>query len=87
MALTQRGVYERMVTLTRARLGRAINPHLFRDCAATSIAIEDPEHVRITAAVLAHSGLQTSEQHYNHAKSLQAIRRYQEHIRAQRRER
>jgi integrase/recombinase XerD len=86
-ALSRNGLYDRIVTLTRVRLGRPINPHLFRDCAATSIAIEDPEHVLITAAVLAHSGLQTSEQHYNHAEALQAIRRYQEHIRAQRRER
>ena len=30
------------------RFGHALNPHLFRDCAATSIAIEDPDHVRIT---------------------------------------
>ena len=83
--LSPHGMYDRIVTLTRTRLGRRINPHLFRDCTATSIAIEDPEHVRITAAVLTHSGLKTSEQHYNHAEALQAIRRYQEHIRHQRR--
>jgi hypothetical protein len=33
--------------LTRAAFGRAVNVHLFRDCAATSLAIEDPVHVRI----------------------------------------
>ena len=79
-ALSPHGVYDRIVTLTWARLGRPINPHLFRDCAATGAR-------RITAAVLTHSGLQTAEQHYNHAEALQAIRRYQEHIRIQRRRR
>jgi hypothetical protein len=33
--------------LTRALFGHAVNPHLFRDSTATSIAIEDAEHVYI----------------------------------------
>ncbi|MBT3400534.1 MAG: tyrosine-type recombinase/integrase, partial [Rhodospirillaceae bacterium] len=32
---------------TAQAFGEAITPHLFRDCAATSIAIDDPEHVRV----------------------------------------
>ena len=39
---------------TRAAFGRAVNPHLFRDAAATSVAIEDPARVRIAAQVLGH---------------------------------
>jgi hypothetical protein len=35
--------------LTARILGVAINPHLFRDCAATTIATDDPEHVLIIA--------------------------------------
>jgi integrase/recombinase XerD len=54
----------------------AINPHLFRDCAATTIAIHDPEHVQIIAAILGHSSMTTSERHYIQASSLEAGRRY-----------
>jgi len=62
---------------TRAAFGTAVNPHLFRDCAATSIAIVDPQHVRIIAAILGHSTMDTSERHYNQARGLEAGRRYQ----------
>jgi site-specific recombinase XerD len=70
----------RINTVTRRELGSAINPHLFRDCAATSVALDDPEHVRIIASLLGHSSLATSERHYNQAHALQALRRYQEHL-------
>jgi integrase/recombinase XerD len=32
---------------TTAQFGHSVNTHLFRDCAATSVATDDPEHVRI----------------------------------------
>jgi len=67
---------------TRAAFGAAINPHLFRDCAATSIAIVDPEHVHIIMDILGHSTLATSERHYNQARGLEAGRRYQGTIKA-----
>jgi hypothetical protein len=51
-------------------------PHLFRDGAATAIAIVDPEHVGTIASVLGHSTLATSERHYNQARGLEAGRRY-----------
>jgi integrase/recombinase XerD len=70
----------RFKKLTRDRLGHAVTMHRFRDSAATSIAIEDPEHVRITMCILGHTTLRTSERHYNHATSLQANRRYQARI-------
>src|SRR6516164_6674257 len=38
--------------LTRARFGHVISPHLFRDAAAASVAIEDPEHVHVTKSIL-----------------------------------
>jgi integrase len=67
----------RFKKLTKDRLGRAVTMHRFRDSAATTIAIEDPEHVRITMCILGHTTLHTSERYYNHATSLQAVRRYQ----------
>jgi integrase len=84
-AMSQGAVYEQIRKLTRARFGRALTPHLFRDSAATSIATEDPEHVYVAKSVLGHSSLQTSEKHYIHAQSLQASRRFQAFVLALRR--
>jgi integrase/recombinase XerD len=70
---------------TRAEFGAAINPHLFRDGAATAIAVVDPEHVSTIATVLGHSTLATSERHYNQARGLEAGRRYHDTIETLRR--
>ena len=61
---------------TREAFGVPISPHLFRDCAATSIAIVDPEHVRNAAGVLGQSSLATAERYYNQAQGIEAGRRY-----------
>jgi integrase/recombinase XerD len=79
--LRPHAVFARVTTLTRARLGVAINPHLFRDCAATSIALDDPAHVLITRDVLGHRTLATSQRHYNQAGSLEAARVWQAQVR------
>ncbi len=79
-ALHRNTIYDRIVRLTRTRFGQPINPHLFRDCAATSIAEHDPEHVLITKEILGHSTMRASERYYNHARSHQAITAYQEHV-------
>jgi integrase/recombinase XerD len=65
---------------TAAAFGAPLSPHLFRDCAATWIAILEPEHVRIVLAILGHSSLATSERHYNQARSLEAGRRYHQTV-------
>ena len=78
-------LYERIVLLTEKQFGQPINPHLFRDVAATAIATRDPKHVRITANVLGHTRLSTSERYYNHARSLEAGQRYQTWIQTLRR--
>jgi len=59
---------------TKRQFGVSISPHLFRDCAATSIAIEDPDHVNIAALLLGHRSLRTTERHYNQAQMLHAGR-------------
>jgi integrase/recombinase XerD len=70
---------------TRERIGAPVNPHLFRDCLATSMAIEDPEHVQIAAAILGHRSLATTTRYYNQARTLEAGRVYQATIRKLRR--
>jgi integrase len=84
--MTQPAIYDRIVKVTRAELGRSVNPHLFRDCVATSIAIDDPDHVRIVAPLLGHRTLATSERHYNQARTREAALRWQEHLIALRRD-
>lgn len=67
----------RTTALTRKHLGQAINPHLFRDCAATSIAIELPGQVGIIRPVLGHTNGVTGQRYYNQARSLEAARAFQ----------
>lgn len=65
---------------TRVAFGHPINPHLFRDCAATSIAVHDPEHVRIATVILGHTRTSTTDKHYNQAQMLSASRLYHREI-------
>ena len=84
--MSEMSVYHRIVKVTEEAFGSPIHPHLFRDCAATSIAINDPEHVRIAAAILGHTNLRTTERHYNQAQMLEAVRRHQKCLLSLRRE-
>jgi integrase len=54
-----------------------VNPHLFRDCAATTIARHTPEQVNIASQILGHSKLATTERYYNQSGSASASRQYQ----------
>jgi len=85
-AMSEGAIYEQVRNLTRAKFGRALGTHMFRDCAATSVAIEDPEHVFIVPSLLGHSSLQTSQQYYEHAQSNRAISRFQQFILAKRKQ-
>ena len=78
--MTRGSVYHLIVECTRAAFGRPINPHLFRDCAATSIAIDDPVHVGIASRLLGHHDSSTTERHYNHARAVEASRQVQAHL-------
>jgi integrase/recombinase XerD len=78
--MTKRGIYDRITRCTLKGLGKAINPHLFRDCAATTIALEDPHHVRIASPLLAHRALSTTEKHYNQARNVEASRTMQNYL-------
>jgi hypothetical protein len=66
----------RVIDHTRSEFGRPISPHLFRDCAATSIAVDNPKHVGDASLVPGHADHKMTEKHYNHARSLQASRRH-----------
>jgi integrase len=66
----------RIVRHTKVAFGASVSPHLFRDAAATSVAVEDPKHVRDVHHLLGNS-FATAEKHYNQAQALQASRRHQ----------
>lgn len=60
---------------TRRAFGEPINPHLFRDCAATFVALDDPKHIGIAAPILGHTDARTTERHYIQANQVAAGRR------------
>jgi integrase/recombinase XerD len=70
--MTENGIYDRIVARTREGLGQAINPHLFRDCTATSIAIDDPLHVGIASQLLGDRTRSTTERYYSQVRSVEA---------------
>lgn len=74
--MTGMAAYDQIRKRTRAHLGKAINPHMFRDAAATTMAIADPAHVRLASTLLGHRSTATTERHYQQAQSLTAHRRY-----------
>ena len=69
-------IHKRIRKHTRAAFGEPVPPHWFRDAAATSIAIEDPLHVRGIVSILGHASLDTAEQHYIQARTIEASRRH-----------
>ena len=75
--MSREAIYHCITTRTCHILGRPINPHLFRDCAATSVAIDDPCHIGIACRLLAHRTPKTTEEYYNQARSVEASRRLQ----------
>jgi len=74
--MTEMAIYDRIRRHTAEAFGVAVNPHLFRDAAATTLAIVDPEHVRVAAPLLGHRTFMTTERHYQQAKTFEAHRAY-----------
>lgn len=70
--MTSSAISDQFIKATRKKFGFHINPHMFRDCAATTIAQDDPEHASAIAKILGHSTMATSEKHYNQARMIDA---------------
>jgi len=79
-ALRRSGFFCRLWDLTKREFGVAISPHLFRHCAATSIATEDPGDISTVLAILGHTTVTVAERYYNQASTVAATRRYHEAI-------
>ena len=74
-AMSGQSLYYGCKRCTKATLGTAINPHLFRDCAASALTAEKPEYVLAAARILNHNQLSTTLTHYEHASMIQAASR------------
>jgi integrase len=74
--MTQMAIYDRIRLHTGEAFGIPMNPHLFRDAAATTLAIHDPQHVRIAAPLLGHRTFATTERYYQQATAMEAHRDY-----------
>lgn len=71
----------RVTRTTRKHLGRDLSPHLFRDCAATEVALERPGLIGMTKHLLGHMTLDSSQKFYNQATSFTAFSRHADVIR------
>jgi integrase/recombinase XerD len=60
-------IYQQVIRLTTDKFGAPLPPHMFRDCAASSIVHDDPTNAKIVARVLGQRTLKTGERHYIHA--------------------
>jgi integrase/recombinase XerD len=74
------GLYEQVARRTRKAFGLAINPHLFRDIAATTLAHAGGAAARAAAALLHHGSQRTSDAHYNQGRMVEAAERHQDLI-------
>lgn len=74
-AMSSQSLYYGCKRCTKATLGTAINPHLFRDCAASALTADKPEYVLAAARILNHNQLSTTLTHYEHASMIQAASR------------
>ena len=66
--MSEQAIYWNICKLSEQLFDKHINPHLFRDCAATALATDDPEHILATARILGHASIQTTNRHYNQSQ-------------------
>ena len=66
--MSEQAIYWNTCRMTEELFGQRINPHLFRDCAASALATDDPEHILAIARILGHSSITTTTRHYNQSQ-------------------
>jgi len=71
-------VAQRICKVTLRRLGKAVPPQRFRNCAATTLAVYRPEMTGLTPSLLNHWNQLTYQRHYNRAGQASALKRYHE---------
>lgn len=61
---------------TKARFGRDLTPHLFRDASVTSLVRDAPESALLTRGILMQSSIDITNRHYNQACMIHSSRRH-----------
>ncbi len=74
--MTGKAISRKLRQLIERHLGRAMSPHLFRDRATTTLAVEASADIGVAGDILGHADPRTSERYYNQARGLEASRRY-----------
>jgi integrase len=74
--LTDKAIYRIITNRTRQAFGQPVHPHLFRHCAATTIANLRPSRIGLARDLLDHVSLATTNAHYIRAHSIEASRHY-----------
>jgi integrase/recombinase XerD len=64
-AISETHTHLRITRHTAHAFGRPVNPHLFRDALATTIALERPDKIGIVTPLLGHRSLATAQRSYN----------------------
>jgi integrase/recombinase XerD len=62
--MTSAAIRHQLKSRTRDAFGKAVWPHLFRDCAVTELVDSAPEEIGIAADLLGHTDLGTTRKHY-----------------------
>jgi hypothetical protein len=62
-----------------------MHPHIFRDCLATCVALNDPAHMGVATTLLGHRWLSTVNRFYNQAKQSEAATALQANLLRRRR--
>ena len=75
-------IYDRVCKHTREAFGRSVNPHLFRDVVATTIALDEPSRIGVASAILGHTNPETTRHYYVQAETVAATRALQETVRS-----
>jgi site-specific recombinase XerD len=81
-AMSYSGVAIVISKTTLATIGIDVSPHLFRTAAASTAAVYAGNIPRLASALLHHTDLAVTEEHYNRASSLSAAQAYAAFIRA-----
>lgn len=66
--MSEQAIYLNTCRMTEELFGQRVNPHLFRDCAASALATDDPEHILAIARILGHKSIETTTRHYNQSQ-------------------
>jgi integrase len=71
-SMSYAGVERVLTEATRATVGVAVSPHLFRTAIASSAAIHGGANPHLARALLHHTDTRVTEEHYNRASSISA---------------